>query len=125
MKHLLSINDLSESEAIAILDTAVELARVSDAPMKKLPTLRGRTIVNLFAEDSKVRPKQTTDLPKLAEQPHSLKCLRARAAPPTNKNVMPTGHLMQKQFSPGGQKVRQANATSQVRWKTQRPTEHR
>ena len=52
MKHLLSINDLSESEAIAILDTAAELARVSDAPMKKLPTLRGRTIVNLFAEDS-------------------------------------------------------------------------
>jgi aspartate carbamoyltransferase catalytic subunit len=52
MKHLLSINDLNESEAIAILDTAAELARVSDAPMKKLPTLRGRTIVNLFAEDS-------------------------------------------------------------------------
>jgi aspartate carbamoyltransferase catalytic subunit len=52
MKHLLSINDLNQSEAIAILDTAVELARVSDAPMKKLPTLRGRTIVNLFAEDS-------------------------------------------------------------------------
>jgi aspartate carbamoyltransferase catalytic subunit len=52
MKHLLSIHDLSENEAIAILDTAVELARVSDAPMKKLPTLRGRTIVNLFAEDS-------------------------------------------------------------------------
>lgn len=52
MKHLLSINDLKESEAIAILDTALELARVSDAPMKKLPTLRGRTIVNLFAEDS-------------------------------------------------------------------------
>jgi aspartate carbamoyltransferase catalytic subunit len=52
MKHLLSINDLNQNEAIAILDTAVELARVSDAPMKKLPTLRGRTIVNLFAEDS-------------------------------------------------------------------------
>jgi len=52
MKHLLSINDLNQSEAIAILDTASELARVSDAPMKKLPTLRGRTIVNLFAEDS-------------------------------------------------------------------------
>jgi aspartate carbamoyltransferase catalytic subunit len=52
MKHLLSINDLSEVEAISILDTAQELARVSDGPMKKLPTLRGRTIVNLFAEDS-------------------------------------------------------------------------
>jgi len=52
MKHLLSINDLSKAEAISILDTAQELARVSDGPMKKLPTLRGRTIVNLFAEDS-------------------------------------------------------------------------
>ncbi|CAB4912913.1 unannotated protein [freshwater metagenome] len=52
MRHLLSINDLTQSEAVAILDTATELARVSDAPMKKLPTLRGRTIVNLFAEDS-------------------------------------------------------------------------
>ena len=52
MKHLLSINDLNLNEAVAILDTAAELARVSDAPMKKLPTLRGRTIVNLFAEDS-------------------------------------------------------------------------
>ncbi len=52
MKHLLSINDLSKSEAISVLDTAQELSRVSDGPMKKLPTLRGRTIVNLFAEDS-------------------------------------------------------------------------
>jgi len=52
MKHLLSINDISKSDAISILDTAQELARVSDGPMKKLPTLRGRTIVNLFAEDS-------------------------------------------------------------------------
>ena len=52
MKHLLSIADLSYDEAISILDTAQELARVSDAPVKKLPTLRGRTIVNLFYEDS-------------------------------------------------------------------------
>ena len=52
MKHLLSISDLTKIEAISILDTAEKLARVSDAPMKKLPTLRGRTIVNLFAEDS-------------------------------------------------------------------------
>lgn len=52
MKHLLSINDLSYDEAVQILDTAQELARVSDGPMKKLPTLRGRTIVNLFYEDS-------------------------------------------------------------------------
>jgi len=52
MKHLLSIADLNKSEAISILDTATELGRVSDGAVKKLPTLRGRTIVNLFAEDS-------------------------------------------------------------------------
>jgi aspartate carbamoyltransferase catalytic subunit len=52
MRHLLSIADLSKSDAISILDTATELARVSDGAVKKLPTLRGRTIVNLFAEDS-------------------------------------------------------------------------
>jgi aspartate carbamoyltransferase catalytic subunit len=52
MRHLLSIADLTTPQAIQILDTAEELSRVSDGPMKKLPTLRGRTIVNLFAEDS-------------------------------------------------------------------------
>lgn len=52
MRHLLSIEDLSKAEAINILDTAELLSKASDGPMKKLPTLRGRTIVNLFAEDS-------------------------------------------------------------------------
>jgi aspartate carbamoyltransferase catalytic subunit len=52
MRHLLSIADLTKDQAISILDTANELARVSDGAVKKLPTLRGRTIVNLFAEDS-------------------------------------------------------------------------
>jgi len=52
MRHLLSISDLSKPQAVSILDTATELARVSDGAVKKLPTLRGRTIVNLFAEDS-------------------------------------------------------------------------
>ena len=51
-KHLLSINDLSADEAMEILNTASELAKISDGPMKKLPTLRGRTVVNLFFEDS-------------------------------------------------------------------------
>lgn len=52
MKHLLSAAELSKDQALLILDTATELAKVSDAPIKKLPTLRGRTIVNLFFEDS-------------------------------------------------------------------------
>ena len=52
MRHLISATDLSRDDAVLILDTAEELARVADRPIKKLPTLRGRTVVNLFFEDS-------------------------------------------------------------------------
>ena len=51
-KHLLSTADLSREDALLVLDTAEELARLADRPIKKLPTLRGRTVVNLFFEDS-------------------------------------------------------------------------
>lgn len=51
-RHLLSIGDLNQESALAVLDTAKELARISDGQIKKLPTLRGRTVVNLFFEDS-------------------------------------------------------------------------
>ena len=50
--HLLSISDLSKDDALRVLDTAVELSRITDSTIKKLPTLRGRTVVNLFFEDS-------------------------------------------------------------------------
>mgnify|MGYP006271396843 CR=1 FL=1 len=52
MRHLLSTADLTRDDALLILDTASELAQISDRPVKKLPTLRGRTVVNLFFEDS-------------------------------------------------------------------------
>jgi len=51
-RHLISAADLTRDDALLILDTADELARMSDRPIKKLPTLRGRTMVNLFFEDS-------------------------------------------------------------------------
>ena len=51
-RHLISAADLTRDDAVLILDTAEEMARVADRPIKKLPTLRGRTIVNLFFEDS-------------------------------------------------------------------------
>ena len=50
--HLLSTADLSKDEALNLLATAKELAQITDGPNKKLPTLRGKTIVNLFFEDS-------------------------------------------------------------------------
>jgi aspartate carbamoyltransferase catalytic subunit len=51
-RHLLSTADLSRDDALLILDTAEQLSQVSDRSIKKLPTLRGRTVVNLFFEDS-------------------------------------------------------------------------
>jgi aspartate carbamoyltransferase catalytic subunit len=51
-RHLISAADLTHDDATLILDTAEELARIADRPIKKLPTLRGRTVVNLFFEDS-------------------------------------------------------------------------
>ena len=52
MRHLLSAADLSAVEVSRILDLAEEMAKVQDRPVKKLPALRGRTVVNLFFEDS-------------------------------------------------------------------------
>ena len=52
MRHLLSTKDLSRDEAIAILDIAEDMAGVADREVKKLPALRGKTVVNLFFEDS-------------------------------------------------------------------------
>ncbi|HEY3736808.1 MAG TPA: aspartate carbamoyltransferase catalytic subunit [Jatrophihabitans sp.] len=52
MKNLLSAADLSEDEALEILDTAARMHSIQTREVKKLPPLRGRTIVNLFFEDS-------------------------------------------------------------------------
>jgi aspartate carbamoyltransferase catalytic subunit len=52
ISHLLSAGDLTADQAVAVLETAAELANVTGRQVKKLPTLRGRTVVNLFYEES-------------------------------------------------------------------------
>ena len=52
IKHLLSMDQLSAEDITTILDTAESLRQVTDRPIKKLPTLRGRTVCNLFYEAS-------------------------------------------------------------------------
>lgn len=52
MKHLLGCEGLGRDEAISLLDSAREFARISDRKVPKLPTLRAVTVVNLFFEDS-------------------------------------------------------------------------
>jgi aspartate carbamoyltransferase catalytic subunit len=51
-RHLLSAGDLTRADAELILETADEMRSLADRPIKKLPALRGRTVVNLFFEDS-------------------------------------------------------------------------
>ena len=51
-KDLLSLYDLSAEEILCILDTAAEFKKVSQRKIKKVPALRGKTVVNLFVEPS-------------------------------------------------------------------------
>jgi aspartate carbamoyltransferase catalytic subunit len=51
-KHLLSINDVSAQDVVRVLDTAESFREVGTRVIKKVPALRGRTIVNLFYENS-------------------------------------------------------------------------
>jgi aspartate carbamoyltransferase catalytic subunit len=52
MRHLLSTRDLHRDDAIGLLDIAEDMSDVQNREVKKLPTLRGKTVVNLFFEDS-------------------------------------------------------------------------
>lgn len=52
MKHLVSIRDLSKEQALSLLQDAQEFSQVNAREIKKMPTLRGRTVVNLFFENS-------------------------------------------------------------------------
>ncbi len=52
MRHLLSAADLTRDQAVELLDVAEQMAATQQRSIKKLPTLRGLTVVNLFFEDS-------------------------------------------------------------------------
>ena len=52
MRHLLDTQTLSRADALRILDVAEDMADTQRREVKKLPTLRGKTVVNLFFEDS-------------------------------------------------------------------------
>lgn len=70
MKHLLSIDDLDQEQIEALLDRAESFAEVSRRDIKKVPALRGRTIVTLF---TRLRPG-----------PHPPSSWRPNDSPPTS-----------------------------------------
>ena len=51
-QNLLSVNDLTKEQSLDLITTAKYMAAISEGPNRKLPTLRGKTVVNLFFEDS-------------------------------------------------------------------------
>ena len=51
-KHLIDVADFSRDEFEAVLDTAVSMRQVLDRPISRVPTLRGKSIVNVFFEAS-------------------------------------------------------------------------
>lgn len=52
IRHLLDTRTLSRADALQLLDIAEDMADTQQREVKKLPTLRGKTVVNLFFEDS-------------------------------------------------------------------------
>src|SRR5512135_2749581 len=51
-KHLLGIEELSSEDVTLVLDTAEKMAQISERPIKKVPALRSKLVVNLFFENS-------------------------------------------------------------------------
>ena len=52
MRHLLGIEDMQPDEIITVLDTAEAMLEISQREIKRVPTLRGRTVINVFLEPS-------------------------------------------------------------------------
>ncbi|CAM5260301.1 hypothetical protein SNARM312S_01734 [Streptomyces narbonensis] len=69
MRHLISTADLTRDDAVLILDTAEEMARVADRPIKKLPTLRGRTISATCSSRTPPGPGSPSRPPRSASPP--------------------------------------------------------
>ena len=51
-RHLIAIADLSPADIVQILDLSDTFLEINERPIKKVPTLRGRTVINLFFEAS-------------------------------------------------------------------------
>src|SRR5512142_2637814 len=51
-RHLLGIEQLSRQDIVTVLDLADTFVEISERAIKKVPTLRGRTVINLFLEPS-------------------------------------------------------------------------
>ena len=111
-KDLLSLYDLSAEEIICILDTAEEFKKVSQRKVKKVPALRGKTVVNFFVEASTrtrtsfelAEQRLSADIINIAASTSSLK--KGETLLDTVKNIeaLQVDLIVMRHSTPGAQK---------------------
>jgi aspartate carbamoyltransferase catalytic subunit len=88
-RHLLGIEPLEAGEIQLILDTAETLREVLDRPIKKVPTLRGKTVVNLFYEAS-TRTRSSFEMAERVLSADSLSIATATASVQKGETLLDT-----------------------------------
>jgi aspartate carbamoyltransferase catalytic subunit len=92
--HLLGIEGLEPSEIETILDTAEGLREVLDRPIKKVPTLRGRTVVNLFYEAS-TRTRSSFEMAERVLSADSLSIATATSSAQKGETLLDTARNLE------------------------------
>ena len=82
-RHFLGIEGLGKDELLFLLDTAESFREISEREVKKVPTLRGKTVINLFYESSTRTVRRSRSLPSVS--------LPMRSISPPRPVVSPRG----------------------------------
>ena len=93
-RHLLGIEPLEASDIQTILDTADGLKEVLDRPIKKVPALRGKTVVNLFYEAS-TRTRSSFEIAQKVLSADSLSIATATSSVSKGETLLDTAHNLE------------------------------
>src|ERR687891_9386 len=93
-KHLLGIADLSAEEIVLVLDTAEAMKEIGHRPIKKVPTLRGRTVVNLFFEPS-TRTRTSFEIAEKRLSADTLSIATATSSVTKGESLLDTVHNLE------------------------------
>src|SRR4029077_16452765 len=93
-RHLLGIEPLEPSHITAVLDTADALREVLDRPIKKVPALRGKTVVNLFYEAS-TRTRASFEIAEKVLSADSLSIAASTPSPQKGETLLDTARNLE------------------------------
>ena len=88
-RHIISINDLNKKDVLTILQTAESFKEISERKIKKVPTLRGKTVVNCFFEDS-TRTRVSFELAEKRLSADSVNISKSGSAMKKGENLLDT-----------------------------------